>query len=756
MARCKVSRATLIAAIDYADRGWCTFPIERATKRPLSGSHGFKDATLDIATLTQWFQDTDHNVGLALQPSGLIAIDIDPRNGGTETFWKLEQKFGPLPRSLWARSASGGLHILMRDPGGRPRGKMDSAGCGGGVDIKYNGYILVEPSETDAGKYEWQVQGEPEDMPEAWRAVVLHPGADASTVVNSDADIWAKNSDPELDIVDEINLKTALAQLPPRKQGKSSTFRAIKIIFHNYGLSLTDGAKYLTEWNANCGAPHLPHELDRKIWNASQATSSSEYGRRGCARVSLPTMVRVERAGARDYVESTTTQSTETVPITELSCETPVSIAPQLEAVVSTPKGPLTYTEALEQACREIDRYKGQTNKTEDERPFFLSGQKLFEGADQPPAWLVKQLLLEGGIGIIGAEPKSAKTWLAASLALAVATGKPALGYEHYTTNTTSQNVAYFYTEDMRDAIKSRVRSLLSGMGLGIETVSKTFHAQPRGRKIDITSEIDLARIIASVRLIESTHGPLKLLVLDPLRNIHSGEEDKADSMTPVFENLKMIGTILNCTILVVHHARKTNQSGKTRGGQMLRGSSAVHGFVDSGIYLSDLVTAIGDEKTNGNSTYSSTVESETKAGKSAGIFNIKLTIEDDPDSRTAVRAQWEVHKGKNKDVGGDPLKEHSRDTDINTVLDAMYANERLGMQKSRTSKQEDVRKLSKIGQTRCANAIGQAIEEGLIAVVGPKGAQIYQLTELGKARAELRARSGSNEIVPPNETLTK
>lgn len=748
-----MSRATLIAAIDYADRGWYTFPIERATKRPLPGSHGFKDATLDIMTLTRWFQDTDHNIGLALQFSGLIAIDIDPRNGGTETFQKLEQKFGPLPRILWASSASGGEHILMRDPGGRPRGKMDSAGCGAGVDVKYNGYVLVEPSETDAGKYLWQAQGEPEDMPDAWRAVALHPEADASTVVNSDADIWAENSDPELDIIDAINLKNALAQLPPRKQGKSSTFRAIRTIFHNYGLSLTDGAKYLTEWNANCGAPHLPHELDRKIWNASQMEPNSDYGRRGCARVSLPTMVRVERASARDYIECTVAQNIEPVSITEMACDTPVVLAPQSEVA---PKGPLTYAGALEQACQEIDKYKGQTNKTEDERPFFLSGQKLFEGADQPPAWLVKSLLLEGGIGIIGAEPKSAKTWLAASLALAVATGKPALGYEHYTTGGTAQNVAYFYTEDMRDAIKSRIRSLLNGMGLGIETISRTFHAQPRGRKIDVTSEMDLARIIASVRLIESTHGPLKLLVLDPLRNIHSGEEDKADSMTPVFENLKMIGTILNCTILVVHHARKTNQSGKTRGGQMLRGSSAVHGFVDSGLYLSDLVTAIGDEKTNGESTYSSTVESETKAGRSAGIFSIKLTIEDDPESRTAVNALWEVHKGKNKDSGGDPAKEHSRDTDINTVLDAMYVNERLGMQKSKTSTQKDIRVLTKMNQGKCSNALGSATEASLVEFVGPRGSQIYQLTEAGRKRAESRTHKGQEEIVPPPALLAK
>ena len=148
-----------------------TFPCWGNTKTP-SAKRGYKDAKLNIDIKT--IMSIGYNIGLALAPSELIAIDIDikPDEGknGIKTIKDLELELGPLPKTLTQRSCSGGLHLIYTDKGIiSPRGKI-----GNDVDIKYNGYILVEPSSIDGKNYEF-IDGIDEngnfmivDLPEKW------------------------------------------------------------------------------------------------------------------------------------------------------------------------------------------------------------------------------------------------------------------------------------------------------------------------------------------------------------------------------------------------------------------------------------------------------------------------------------------------------------------------------------------------------------------------------------------------------------
>jgi hypothetical protein len=155
---------------------------------------------------------------------------------------------------------------------------------------------------------------------------------------------------------------------------------------------------------------------------------------------------------------------------------------------------------------------------------------------------------------------------------------------------------------------------------------------QPHGRSIDLMRDIDLVQIIASVRM----HGPIDLLVLDPLRDIHSGEEDGSDTMKPVMERMRVLGDILGCAVMFVHHSAKASaDSGKRRGGQRMRGSGAIHGSLDCGLYLYDL-------RGNGETEFTNAVESEVKLARSAGTFDLKLEIVDNKHG-TAERATWTV-----------------------------------------------------------------------------------------------------------------
>lgn len=258
---------------------------------------------------------------------------------------------------------------------------------------------------------------------------------------------------------------------------------------------------------------------------------------------------------------------------------------------------------------------------------FSINAKALLVEEFTDPPYLVDRLITSGGTAMIGGLPKAVKTWLAAEIAVAVATGSRVCG--EFPARPGS--VAYFFAEDTRRQVRNRVRALLAGAD---RRVPDCLHLQPRGEFIDVLSNEDLAVIVASCRLI----GPIDALILDPLRDLHGGEEDKSDSMREVMRRLRALGTLLSCTVIAVHHMGKPGEAtAKRGGGQRLRGSGAIHGSVDSGIYFLD-----GDK--NGRDEWTSEIESEIKGARSAGFFTLGLKLEDDSHGE-ALGAVWTYEK---------------------------------------------------------------------------------------------------------------
>ena len=74
-----------------------------------------------------------------------------------------------------------------------------------------------------------------------------------------------------------------------------------------------------------------------------------------------------------------------------------------------------------------------------------------------------------------------------------------------------------------------------------------------------------------------------RLLVLDPLVRLHGVDENAVADVAPILGFLRDIQRRFETAVLLVHHARK---SGATRPGQALRGSSELHAWGDSNLYL--------------------------------------------------------------------------------------------------------------------------------------------------------------------------
>jgi hypothetical protein len=260
--------------------------------------------------------------------------------------------------------------------------------------------------------------------------------------------------------------------------------------------------------------------------------------------------------------------------------------------------------------------------------PMFIPAVELFTREYAPTSWLVNGLITRGGIVTIGAEPKASKTWLGTEIALAISSGTKVCG-EFFAERG---SVAYFYAEDLDRQVRNRLRALAAGRGIDPVLAVGNLFLQPRGKFIDVTKDPDLAWLVASCRRL----GKLDLLVLDPLRDISSAAEDKSDEMGPLMRRLRLVGELLGCTVAIVHHAGKASEStAKRRPGQRLRGSGAIHGSTDSGIYLGELA---GD----GSSIFRNVVDSEIKGARSAGRFTLELKIDDD-DQGEAVCAAWSV-----------------------------------------------------------------------------------------------------------------
>ena len=156
----------LEAARAYSNLGWPMIPTDG--KRPfLSGWQN--KATIEEHIFSTWFRGTN-NIALLMGPqAGVVALDVDPRNGGDKSIDQLEAKLGKLPKTVTARTGGGGYHYLFQYFAGGKNCKPAS-----GIDFQYNNKLIIAcPSihpETGA-IYEWEISPldfRPAALPEIW------------------------------------------------------------------------------------------------------------------------------------------------------------------------------------------------------------------------------------------------------------------------------------------------------------------------------------------------------------------------------------------------------------------------------------------------------------------------------------------------------------------------------------------------------------------------------------------------------------
>ena len=115
---------------------------------------GHTMATNNADTIERWWAShPEANIGMPMAANHLIGVDIDPRNGGYMTMEQIEAEHGPLVSEVLQFTGGGGEHRIFS----APKDASFPGKLGAGIDLKHNGYLIVEPSNhASGGSYEFE------------------------------------------------------------------------------------------------------------------------------------------------------------------------------------------------------------------------------------------------------------------------------------------------------------------------------------------------------------------------------------------------------------------------------------------------------------------------------------------------------------------------------------------------------------------------------------------------------------------------
>lgn len=193
-----------------------------------------------------------------------------------------------------------------------------------------------------------------------------------------------------------------------------------------------------------------------------------------------------------------------------------------------------------------------------------------------PPGatWLIESIWLAEGVGLLGGQAKVCKTYLAAELSLAVASGLPALG--RYQAAIPGP-VLFYGAEDSLAALRGRFDGLATARGCDLQKLNVYLIDVPVLR---LDRDEDLQRLRAAIDQCQP-----RLLVLDPfVRLVGNIDENSASDVSAVLGSLRAIQRDHKVAVLLVHHARK---SPAAHPNQAYRGSSDFAAWSDSNLFLS-------------------------------------------------------------------------------------------------------------------------------------------------------------------------
>ena len=172
--------------------------------------------------------------------------------------------------------------------------------------------------------------------------------------------------------------------------------------------------------------------------------------------------------------------------------------------------------------------------------------------------------MISTGLFILAGAPKVGKSWLALDIALSIAKGEKVLGRE-----TKKGTALYLCLEDSYTRIQNRLFELTSEPS---ESLHFAIMAGTLGGVLE-----------KQIETFKSQHMDLKIIIIDTLQKIRSGDEASYASDYKELSVMKNLAEKLKLAILLVHHTRKCRDSDPFN---MISGTTGISGCVDGSMVM--------------------------------------------------------------------------------------------------------------------------------------------------------------------------
>ncbi len=228
----------------------------------------------------------------------------------------------------------------------------------------------------------------------------------------------------------------------------------------------------------------------------------------------------------------------------------------------------------------DLDTPALRTSAPEREPPYVLETATQIAEPIPPLKWLCHGLrLARGSVRIIGGYGYSRKTLFCQSLALSIASGKPALGvYE-----VDHQPVLHIDYEQGRRITRERYQRMARSMDIELTGTQLSVVTFPRVKLTDLAAR-DILR-----RMLEESQA--KYVIVDSLRASVSGIDENSSEIRECIDLLGQEVKRIDAAADIIHHACKPqvpSGGGPARGGRYsLRGSGAIFDAVDGAFVFS-------------------------------------------------------------------------------------------------------------------------------------------------------------------------
>ena len=186
---------------------------------------------------------------------------------------------------------------------------------------------------------------------------------------------------------------------------------------------------------------------------------------------------------------------------------------------------------------------------------------------------------------ILGGQPKTNKSFVVLNMAISMALGRPLFSAAYKSGTpvlpvTAPQRILYIEAELGPQGLQSRLTNIVGDLPVN----NLDFFVTTRDTAMRLDTPEGFERIKAEV----GEQRP-DVLIIDPMAKFHLQDENSAQEMGYVMRMVDHLVEDFGCAVILVHHLKKPNEDHPARGGDRLRGSSAVFADVDTVVELERL-----------------------------------------------------------------------------------------------------------------------------------------------------------------------